>query len=164
MVTSIFVSIQFLTVSSQISHFLHENFSGLLTSILVLKSKSWMQASLTIPFILMAVKSVSSKSVSEFTFPIRSETFNHNARTWILFNFSDDIDNPPLLRLLFLAAEIHVSMLSHYMFSKSMKSLYPSASTAAHYVQIRPTMVWRTLCSGINVEIAAALFAVLTNP
>ena len=44
-----------------------------------------------------------------------------------------------------------------------MKSSYPSAAIAAHCVRVRPTMVRRTLWSGINAAIAAALFAAFTT-
>ena len=106
----------------------------------------------------MAANSVYSNSDSNFTLPIRSDSFTHNDRAWIIFSVAADTENPPLLRFLFILEDICFSMLSYCMFSKLMKSLCPSAATYTHYVRVRPTMAWRTFWIGINATMAAVLF------
>ena len=110
------------------------------------------------------MNSISSKSDSTFTLTVRSESFAHNARVWLLFYSADETENNPLLRFLFLAIEINFSMLSHCMFSKFTKSSFPLAFTATHFVKVRTKMVWRTLWSGINAAMSAALFSAFTTP
>ena len=111
----------------------------------------------------MAVNSVSSKSDLTFTLQIRIELFTYNDRSWILSSFAYDIDNPPLLMLIFLSEDIYFSVLFHWMFSNSMKYSYSSAATSTHCVQFRPTMVWRNLWIGFNSAISASLFAAFSN-
>ena len=116
LVTYILVYSQFLTISSQISHFLYENFLVVPTSLLVFHSKQWVQSSSAIPVILKVVNSVSSKSSLNFTLPVHSESFTHNSGSCILFYLASETYNNPLLILIFLASDINFSKLYHCMF------------------------------------------------
>ena len=107
----------------------------------------------------MVVNSVTLKSDSTFTFLVLSESFTHNYTIWILLYFSADTENPHLLILLFIAADIKISMLSHCILSNSMKASCSSVAMDTHCIRVKPILPCRSHCSEINEAMDGALFA-----